>query len=198
MKAMSRTATIIGPTDNGKSMSLADFDGLEGSEGYLYELSRGVIRVTDVPNPEHGEIIYIARQALGKYADLRPNVVRWIATGSECKLLIEHTQSERHPDLAIYKTSSPAKDSSVWSIWIPEIVIEVVSAESAHRDYIEKPEDYLRFGVHEYWIIDPIARKVVIHRRFRGQWKTNELLNGIYQTTLLPGFSLDIAAVLNP
>jgi hypothetical protein len=50
---MPKTAIKIGPHDRGRRMSLEDFDHAEGQEGYLYELSRGVITVMDVPNPRH-------------------------------------------------------------------------------------------------------------------------------------------------
>ena len=50
---MSKTITKIGPADHGRRMSLEEFDHAEGQEGYLYELSRGVITVADVPRRRH-------------------------------------------------------------------------------------------------------------------------------------------------
>jgi Uma2 family endonuclease len=37
----------------------------------------------------------------------------------------------------------------------PDLIIEIVSKGSIIRDYVEKKEDYEKFGVIEYWIIDP-------------------------------------------
>ena len=130
--------------------------------------------MTDVPNPPHGDTVDATREQFSSYRASHPGVIHRMYAGSECKLLMEQTQSERHPDLAIYKTPAPGIDSSVWSVWVPEIVIEVVSQGSAHRDYVEKPEDYLIFGVLEYWIIDAIAGKVTINRRVRGRWQQRE------------------------
>src|SRR5260370_14578638 len=45
--------TVVGPEDDGRRMSLSDFDKAEAKEGYLYELSRGVITVSDVPDFPH-------------------------------------------------------------------------------------------------------------------------------------------------
>jgi len=42
---------IVGPADHGRRMTLDEFDTAEGVEGRLYELSRGEVVVTDVPNP---------------------------------------------------------------------------------------------------------------------------------------------------
>lgn len=194
------TATIIGPADHGRRMSLHDFDTATGREGKLYELSRGAIVVSDVPNPPHARQLERIRLSLDRYRLGRQGVIEHVFGGSECKLLIDPTQSERHPDLAIYKTPPPAEDSTVWLIWIPEIVIEVVSADSAERDYGEKPEDYLHFGVREYWVIDPLKQVVVIHCRVGGRWRLQSLTAGQKYATppLLPGFELDVTAALQP
>ena len=44
------TAILLGPADHGRTMSLDEFMEAEVEEGYRYELARGVIEVTQVPN----------------------------------------------------------------------------------------------------------------------------------------------------
>ena len=61
---MTRTIVQIGPGDQGKQMSLADFDHAEGVGGYVYELSKGVITVMDVPDRKHLSQLNIARKQL--------------------------------------------------------------------------------------------------------------------------------------
>jgi Uma2 family endonuclease len=195
---MTRAATTIGPADNGRRMTLDEFDTAEGSENRVYELSRGVIVVTDVPNPSHGDTVDEGKQQFAAYRVSHPGVIKRIHGGSDCKLLIAETESERHPDIAVYKTPRPGDDSSVWADWVPEIVVEVVSVDSRKRDYEEKPDDYRAFGVQEYWIIDALEGRVRIHRRRKGQWVVKDLFPGDkYVTHVLPGFELDVAAVLS-
>ena len=50
---MTRVATQIGPADAGRRMSLAEFEYAEGAPGFLYELSKGVVTVMDVPAIPH-------------------------------------------------------------------------------------------------------------------------------------------------
>ena len=122
-------------------------------------------------------------------------VIVAIAGGGECKLLIDGLESERHPDLAIYKTTlrKGISDDEIWSQWIPEIVIEVVSASSRYRDYEEKPEEYLRFGVREYWIVDPETGVLKVFRRSRGRWAERTIKPPqVYNAPLLPGFEFSI------
>lgn len=46
----------------------------------------------------------------------------------------------------------------------PEVMVEVLSdaPADARRDRIEKPDEYASFGVHYYWLVDPIARTLEI------------------------------------
>ena len=152
--------------------------------------------MTDVPGPSHFAQVEAIRRQLYRYDASHPGVIHGIAAGSDAKILVADEQSERHPDLLIYKTPPPATD--VWSTWIPEIVIEVVSPSSAHRDYEQKPAEYLAFGVSEYWIVDAAKREMTVLRRSRGQWARSAAKPGeTYQTRLLPAFTLDVAAVLD-
>ena len=193
---MSRTTTIIGPQDNGRRMSLDEFDTAEGAEGHLYELGKGVVIVTDVPGRSHLRQVSVLRRQLYAYDLAHPGVIREILTGSEAKILVEDDQSERHPDLLIYKTPPPETD--VWSNWVPEIVIEVVSRSSAHRAYDEKPDEYFAFGVSEYWIVDADKGEITVLQRSRGKWaRASVKSRDTYRTRLLPEFALDVDAVLN-
>jgi Uma2 family endonuclease len=181
------TTTIIGPSDHGRRMSLDEFDLAEGREGYLYELSRGVITVVEVPRHRHFTLVNATRRQFAAYDLAHPGRIYGITSGSESKIPIAGLESERHPDLAIYKTHPPEED--VWSQWVPEIVVEVVSPSSRHRDYEEKPEEYLRFGVIEYWISDADKKELIVLRRSRGRWAERAIRPpDLYRTRLLPGF----------
>jgi Uma2 family endonuclease len=183
------TTTIIGPSDHGRRMSLDEFDRAESREGYLYELSRGVITVVDVPTLRHLAQVNAVQRQVRVYDAANPGRIHTLAGGSDCKILIAGLGSERHPDLAIYLTPPPEEGEDVWLRWVPEIVVEVVSPSSRQRDYEEKPEEYLRFGITEYWIIDADERKMLVLRRSRGRWAERTIRPpDRYRTRLLPGF----------
>jgi Putative restriction endonuclease len=184
---MSRTATSVGPHDHGRRMGLEEFDAAEGREGKLYELGRGIIAVVDVPKGRHLAQIRAIKNQLYGFSVAHAGIIDTIATGSECKLLITALQSERHPDLAIPKDPMPAEED-FWHLWIPAIVIEVVSPGSEFRDYVEKRAEYLLFGVREYWIVDADKQEMLVLRRSGARW-TERILRPqqVYRTRLLPG-----------
>ncbi len=194
---MSIAVTKIGPGDHGRHMSLAEFDLAEGQEGFRYELARGVVAVVDVPRPTHLAQVGAIQRQLRRYQDANPQRICEIAGGSDCKILLAHLDSERHPDVAVYQTPPPTDDDEVWSIWIPELVIEVVSPGSEQRDYVEKREEYLAFGVKEYWIVDAQRQEVLVLQRRGGQWNEKVLRPGeIYEPPLFPGLRFDCRPVL--
>jgi Uma2 family endonuclease len=195
---MPRTATRmrIGPQDQGRRMSLDEFEFAKGQEGYVYELSRGIVTVTDVPNPSHLLLVVEVRDQFIAYKLANPGMLVLVAGGMDCKVLVADLESERHPDIAIYKTPPPSEGKEVWAVWIPELVIEIVSRGSKRRDYEEKPEEYFRFGVKEYWIVDAQRQEMLVLRRLRGKWSKRKVLPGqSYTTSLFPGLEFDVAAV---
>jgi Uma2 family endonuclease len=187
-ETMLKAAIKVGPADHGRPMSLAEFDHAEVQEGHCYELGRGVIVVSDVPKPRHLVQVAETRIILTVYKIANPNRIYAICSSGECKLLIPGYESERHPDLAIYKTLPPEESKDFWFTWVPELVIEVVSRGSELRDYQEKREEYRAVGVREYWILDADKQQMLVLQRIGKRWRERIVRPPeIYQTRLLPG-----------
>jgi Uma2 family endonuclease len=139
----------IGPTDHGQRMTLDEFIDADFKEGWLYELARGVIDVTDVAAINHGRIVDRITTMFVLYGEKHKHVISYRANGSECRLRLPGMQSDRHPDQAIYLLPPPA-GVRPWTRWVPQVVVEVVSEGGEHRDNVEKREEYLVAGVTEY------------------------------------------------
>ena len=76
----------------------------------------------------------------------------------------------------------------------PGLVIEILSAATAERDRGYKRALYARHGVAEYWLVDPAAETVWIHRPRAGVLAVAHTF-GREQTLrspLLAGFELDL------
>ena len=190
---------LLGPHDAGRRMTLDEFVAAdhEGSHS-LYELGRGVVVVTEVPHPAHGRVVRRIARVLIHYEDAHPGIIKYAAGGSECRIRLPGMQSDRHPDQAIYLTHEPA-GKRLWHRWIPSIVVEVVSRGGEERDYVEKREEYLRVGVLEYWIFDPLKRTMLVLQRAGDVWEERELGEGhTYQTELLPGLVVSVSVILGP
>jgi Uma2 family endonuclease len=74
----------------------------------------------------------------------------------------------------------------------PDIAVEIVSPDSADRDYDKKRQRYEKAGVREYWIIDPENRRALFLRRQRGKFREVAPVNDIFESSVLAGFRLDV------
>lgn len=79
----------------------------------------------------------------------------------------------------------------------PDLVVEIVSSSSARADRVEKFIEYERAGVREYWVIDPRQGKEqaeFYQLDANGRFETVALdENGVYQSAVLPGLTLNPA-----
>jgi hypothetical protein len=187
-----KTKTKIGPQHQGHKMSLRAFEFAEVEEGYRCELARGYVIVSEVANFFHGSQVDVIQSYLQVFRVNHSGIVYRIFDGMSCKLLMKEWESERHPDLAIYLSAPQGKkDSTMWRTWIPDVIIEVVSASSVERDYVDKREEYWTLGAKEYWIVDAAMGKITQLRRGKSAWLAKELFAGdVVETKLLPGFKL--------
>ena len=120
MLTKTQRAIKIGPRNHGRRMSLAAFEFAKTEEGYLYELSRGIITVSEVANFYHACVVALVRDFLVAHRLAHPDVIKLILTGMDCKLLIPEWESERHPDIAVYLTMPKGpKNRTMWRTWIP-------------------------------------------------------------------------------
>lgn len=180
----------IGPAHHGRRMAFDKFIRAEFQEGWLYELARGIIVVTDIPGINHARIVHRLATLFVLYEHSHKGTINFQASGSECRLRLPGMRSDRHPDQAIYLDPPPEGDQP-WTEWVPHIVVEVVSKGGIKRDYIEKKEEYLRLGVKEYWIIDPLKNRMTVLHRAGDTW-AEKVLTGrqVHRTELLPGLNV--------
>ena len=130
---MSTVKLRIGPADHGRAMTLEEFREAEEQPGYLYELARGVLEVSEVPADDHGQIVHNLHEAMSEYNRQHPGRIRRIAHGSDLRLIIPELVSDRHPDLAIVFWGAPLNERGQQR---PGLVSEVVSTgkRARHRD----------------------------------------------------------------
>ena len=54
----------------------------------------------------------------------------------------------------------------------PDLVVEILSPSSGYYDLIEKKENYARFGVKEYWLVDPKNEWVEVFVAVKGTFES--------------------------
>ncbi len=183
----------IGLADNGLAMTLDEFFECEEEDGYRYELARGVLEVSEVPDDPHGFIVYNLSCAIGDYNRQHPGRIIRAGGAGEFRLWLPGMISGRNPDYAVVLRGTPEDHRGRRP---PSLVVEVVSegAEARDRDYVTKREEYRVVGILEYWIIDPEMRRVTVLTRNGDVWAEAAFVDGQAASGLvLPGFAVPVA-----
>jgi len=80
----------------------------------------------------------------------------------------------------------------------PDLVIEILSPSTAHYDLKDKKDAYEKFGVLEYWIVDPHDKSVEAFQSKNGKFETFFLgKQGKPQSSILPGFSVKVEEIFS-
>src|SRR4051812_44823004 len=178
-------------------MTLEEFRKAEGLEGYRYELARGVLEVTEVPNDPHWQIVSNLSGHFHHYKADHPGVILRIGGGGECRVWVPEMASGRNPDLAVVLHGTPKDERGRRP---PSLLVEVVTRGGEDRDYQEKRAEYLAFGAREYWIVDPQLRQVVVLVRRNGAggaaWEDRVFrVQEVIESELLPGLAVAVAGL---
>jgi Uma2 family endonuclease len=181
----------IGLADHGHNMTLEEFREAKEEDGDRYELARGVLEVSEVPNDPHGMVVANLYDGISRYRRDHPGVILRYGGGNEFRFWLPRMISARHPDLGVVLRGAP-KD------WrgrrLPALAAEVVSRGSVKRDYEVKREEYLAYGLLEYWIVDPLKRIVTVLTRHGDIWDEAVFRDEqVIVSLVLPGLTTTVA-----
>ena len=71
----------------------------------------------------------------------------------------------------------------------PDLAVEIVSSDSVERDWREKYFEYEKFGVKEYWVIDPNTEQLKMYcLNEKGDFESQQAENDMFKSKVLRGF----------
>ena len=82
----------------------------------------------------------------------------------------------------------------------PDIAVEVLSPSTTARDRGRKMRMFARYGVPEYWIVDPVRRQIEVHVLEAGTYRLAQTARAedTVRSVLLPDMRFDAASVFTP
>ncbi|HUW65609.1 MAG TPA: Uma2 family endonuclease [Spirochaetia bacterium] len=124
---------------------------------------------------EDGEVI-ILTPASAVHQDVKGflnMVMRGFARHHQCGKVLdapfivrlpEHLCRAREPDIIFFRQEQLLRLKETYFDGAPDVIVEIVSPESATRDRKIKFNEYQAAGVKEYWLIDPGHRQAEFFR----------------------------------
>lgn len=150
------------------------------------ELVCGELVVSPAPNRRHQRVVVRLVHILEAWAETR----RPAEIGTAPQDLRLGPDRIVQPDVAVWLGGVDIEATVITRI--PDLVVEVISSDRVY-DRVTKRLLYGDAGVPEYWVVDPLARRV---ERFAGP-RLNETLRlegeARLQSRVLPGVALDLA-----
>ncbi len=111
--------------------------------------------------------------------------------GSEFQIRLATVPSRREPDLLFVSRARAGQLRKNHLEGPPDMLVEIVSPESVHRDWDEKPAEYERAGVPEYWIVDPLSQRAQLQVLSKaGKYEIEPERDGWLVSVAVPGFRL--------
>jgi Uma2 family endonuclease len=161
-------------------------------DGKRREIIDGDMFVTPAPKLNHQRILVRLTEALLKHLSSHP-VGELVVSPMD---VIFSDFDVLEPDLILVLN----EHKNILEDWVrgaPDLVIEILSPTTAARDRGVKLRAYARFGVQEYWILDPDAQAIEVYRLTpEGYELTKTFRQGETLTSaLLPDFGVPVEAV---
>ena len=180
-----------------KPLTIADWDAIPYREGYRYELIEGELFVSCSPGLTHQLVSDNLNFLIRSYLQSNP-IGKVVSTPG----LILSDSSGVIPDLVFFRAEQ--RDTIVTNNRLtgpPALVIEIVSPglRNIKRDRAAKLQLYDKYGVPEYWIVDPQNGTV---ERYLDQESSPTLFETLRTedtlvTAALPGFSCPVTEIFS-
>ncbi len=134
-------------------------DYLKTPEDKRYELIEGELIMTPSPVPYHQWVSKNIEYAIERF-------VREKGLGkvfhAPCDVYLD-AENVLQPDILFISKERLDIIGEKNIQGAPDLVIEILSENSAYMDMVKKKKLYAKFGVKEYWIVDPGERTVEIY-----------------------------------
>jgi Uma2 family endonuclease len=196
-----KTSSRLGPADHDRPLTWEEFTGASFEKGYHYELIRGRLYASLLPNLPQGYLERWLDRGLTAYSDQHPEVINYVHPKARVFVSSESEVTAPEPDLAAYRAFPLDQDINElsWEDVSPVLVVEVLCEGDPDKDLVRNVDLYLQVAsIREYWILDGRegARRptLLVYRRRANRWqKRIEVGPGeTYTTRLLPDFTLVI------
>ncbi len=171
-------------------------DYLTWPDGFRVELIDGTCCVREPPAPSrvHQEIVAGLHLQVGAALEGKASQVYFAPFDVR---LPKSAEADRKVDTVVQPDLLVVCDARKVDLrgmrGAPDWVVEVLSSSNRRHDRVVKLAVYERAGVREYWIVDPIGRKLTIYLLEDGGYgpPTVLALKGQVPITAVPGLSID-------
>ncbi|SFR01382.1 Uma2 family endonuclease [Desulfoscipio geothermicus] len=175
---------------SGKNYTVEDYMKL--NDGKRYELIGGELIVVPSPRPRHQRISAKILLQLGKYIENNP--VGEVYSAPIDIVLDNHVVQ---PDILFVSNDRLDIIGELNIQGAPDLVVEILSPSTAAHDKKKKGQLYFKYGVKEYWLVDPETKFIDVFVAGEKEWRWIGAFDqeDVLTTTLLPGLKISLSKI---
>ncbi|MCR5789068.1 MAG: Uma2 family endonuclease [Lachnospiraceae bacterium] len=165
-------------------------------EGERYELIEGQLYpLYDMAEPPriHQELVMRLSNAILNHIDANQGDCRVYPAPFGVRLS-ESADTVVEPDITVICDKDKLTDKGCTGA--PDWILEIVSKSNPEHDYLEKCRLYLKAGVREYWIVNPMDRSVTVYFEDRPYIPRSFTFEERVQAHLFPELVIDFPGIV--
>ncbi|MFN8441418.1 MAG: Uma2 family endonuclease [Caldilineaceae bacterium] len=165
--------------------------------GKRYEIIEGRLYIGDSPTMEHQ---YALQKILFQIHLLTEASVGGMVLIGPIGVHLSETTKPIQPDGLYIKQDRLPPKGTEFIEFAPDLIVEVISPSSIRLDRHIKFDAYERYGVAEYWLVDPKARLVEVYTWQRGEYALwgQYTEDDIVTSQLLEGLAIKASLLFQP
>ena len=169
-------------------LQMEDFE-----EGYFYELFNGEIVKRSSPSTDHQRASFNLALILGNHIKEKELGSCFTAPFDVALDDVNLVQ----PDLLFISAARASIVTERCVEGAPDLVVEILSPGTFKTDRSDKMQLYRRFGIAEYWILDPNYRSVEVYNLQEGEYRLTSFAieHGAVASTVLKGLKVEVEKV---
>lgn len=184
---------LVEPFAKNIKLSYEDYLELREKSDNILEYIDGVVYMSPSPSTKHQRISSKLHAKL--YNILEGQNCEVFHAPFDILLIKDDIEGERLviPDLSVICDKSGFTDSKY--IGVPSLIIEILSPSNQSHDLVTKLNLYMKYGVKEYWIVNPILNTVMLYTLNKDNMYEQSIVKtetGIVKSKLFENLEVDI------
>ncbi|RXI96438.1 Uma2 family endonuclease [Anaerobacillus alkaliphilus] len=182
--------------NKGSLISIEKFFEMRSDTEFLLEYIDGIVYMSPSSSTKHQRVSSSLQLKLGNFLESGPCEVFVAPYDIElkkdsiegCKIVI--------PDLSIICNKDGFTETRYQGV--PNLIVEILSPSNQSHDLITKLNLYMKYGVSEYWIVNPMLDSITVYvLNKEGMYEQFGVKTGKGKVTssVLSGFAVDLESV---
>ncbi|SEN19606.1 Endonuclease, Uma2 family (restriction endonuclease fold) [Mesobacillus persicus] len=144
-----------------KRVSLETFYNMRKEMDYLLEYSDGVVFMSPSPSTRHQQVSGRLQARLFNFLD--GGKCQVFSAPYDIHLYRDDLQETKIfiPDLSVICDVEGLEENRF--VGVPELIVEILSPSNQSLDLVTKMQAYMKYGVKEYWVVNPMLDAILIY-----------------------------------